>query len=214
MRARRPRLVDLTKLALENTNSPAEALAYETLYGKVSALYGGKPSRRDFQAALDFLEDNDGLVTEKDPSDRRRVRIWKRPPASATPAMPIDLANFFRNYPEYAPVYVTPSGAMRVRGIEEKDVTPLFTGMFRHTAPLVKAFREIVDGEKLGKKPNEAAVRKWWKYYDSIVDAIAKATAIEISEALKARRKIETKKIAELVVETLGKLAAETKQSS
>ena len=70
-------LVDLVKLALENKDSQAAALTYESLYEKVSELDGGKPSRRDFQAALDQIENDNSLVVEKDPSDRRRVRIWR-----------------------------------------------------------------------------------------------------------------------------------------
>lgn len=204
----KPKLVDLVKLVLENRDSEAEALAYETLYGKVSDLYRRKPSRRDFQAALDYLENSDGLVIEKDPSDRRRVRIWRAgSPATSnsTGAIYIDLADFLREHAEYSPLYVTPSGAMRIRGVEEKDVSRELTRMFRYTTPLVKAFKEIFECEKLGKKPDESAVRKWSEQYERVVDAIAEATAIEFSGALKAKRKIDTKKIVDSVEQTLSR---------
>jgi len=206
----KPKLVDLVKVVLEDRHSRSGALTYESLYGKVSDLYGGKPSRRDFQTALDHLEHNDGLVIEKDPSDKRRVRIWRSEGANisseqALAARRIALADFFRKHPECAPLYVRPSGAIRIRGIEENDASRELTRMFRYTTPLVMALNEIVECEKLGKKPGEAAVRKWWEQYDHVADAIAKATAIEFSDSLEAKRKIETKKIVDWAVETLSK---------
>jgi hypothetical protein len=209
-RQRGPKLVDLVELVLEDRTSKDRALTYETLYGKVSDLYGGKPSKRDFQTALDQLEHNDGLIIEKDPSDRRRIRIWRGESATisteqALAAVRVGLVDFFRKNPEYAPLYVRPSGAIRISDIEENDVSRELTRMFRYTTPLVKAFNEIVEAEKLGKKPDVAVVRKWWEQYDRVTDAIAKATATEFSDALKAKRKIETKKIVDLALETQGK---------
>jgi hypothetical protein len=205
---RGPKLVDLVKFVLEDKKSRTLALSYDVLYGKVSDLYGGKPSRRDFQDALDDLERNDRLIIEKDPSDRRRVRIWRDETASTEhplAAMHITLVEFLRSNPEYAPLYVTPSGALRIRWIEEKDVDRALTRMFRYTTPLVRARNEIAECEEKGKKPSEAAVRKWWEQYDRVADAIANATAIEFSDALKAKRKIETKKIADWAIEILSK---------
>lgn len=206
----RPKLVDLVRLVLEGKDSQTRAVTYEFLYGKVSDLYEGKPSRRDFQAALDQLEYNHSLIIEKDPADRRRVRIWRGESATVSSeqvlaVVRVSFVDFFRKNPEYAPLYISPSGAMRGRGIEENNVSREVTLMSRYTTPLVKAFSEIVKAEKLGKKPDEAAVRKWSKQYDRVADAIAEATAIEFSDALKAKRKIERKKIVDRVTETLGK---------
>ena len=203
---------------MEDNDSPTRALTYKTLYTKVNELYVDKPSRRDFQAALDQLERNHSLVIEKDPSDRRKVRIWRGEGAPVGSeqilvAVRVALVDFFRKNPESAPLYVRASGAITIRGIEEKDVKRELTRIHRCTTPLEKAFGEILEAErKLGKKPSEAVVRKWLDQYNRVADAVAEATAIESSDALKAKREIDTKKIVDRVTETLGKRETESRR--
>ncbi len=200
-----PTLVDLVKLLLEDKASQDAALSYESLYEKVSNLYGATPSKRDFQVALDQLQHGRKLIIEKDSSDRRRVKIWRGEGATISHEQDVALIDFFRKNPEYAPVYVRPSGAIRIREIDENDVGRELTRIFRHTTPLVIAFKEIAECEKLGKKPDDSTVRRWWQQYERFADAIAKATATEFSEALRFKRAIKPKNIVDRVIEILGK---------
>ncbi len=209
----RRKIVDLVRLELEKKNSEVDALSYESLYEKVSSLWGGKPSRRDFQAALDKLEEDRMLVIEKDSSDRRKVKIWSgkgRPTnlEQTLAALRTDIVNFFRKNPEYAPVYVRPSGAIRIWGnIDPNDVTREMTRMFRYSTPLVKALVEIRECEKLGKKPDETTVRKWSKQYERTVDAIAEATATEFCEAMKSKREIKPKNVIDNLAQAIQQVS-------
>jgi hypothetical protein len=195
----KPTLVNLIDLILEGKESEAAALSNESLYEKVSGLYGGKPSRRDFRAALDQLQSGNKLVIKTDPSDRRKRRIWKSHAGEGgdmsieqdLAAMQTSIADFFRKHPEYSPVYVSPGGATRIRGIDPSELPR----MFRYTTPLVKALMKIRECEKLGKKPDEATVRNWSQQYERLVDAIAKATATEFCEAVNSKREIKPKNV-------------------
>jgi len=50
-------------------------VAYDGLYEVVRPLWGGNPSRRDFQKALDTLRNDGQIIIEEDPKDRRRKLI-------------------------------------------------------------------------------------------------------------------------------------------
>jgi hypothetical protein len=77
-------MADLILSVLQCLPSQYPGVPYNNLYEVVCPLWGHKPSRRDFQKALDTLRKDALIVVEEDPKDRRRKLIHQAPPTDSS----------------------------------------------------------------------------------------------------------------------------------